>query len=65
MIGYILGMKQQWKVGQSIVVPEWEKMPHMVCHGTVTQVTKNKVRVLFPFRKFVWLDKSQVKRVRP
>lgn len=58
-------MRRDMKVGQSIVVPEWEKMQSMVCYGTITQVTKNKVRVLFPVRKFVWLDESQVKRVRP
>jgi len=53
------------KVGQSIEVPEWKKIPNNLCYGTITQITKNKVRVLFPIRKFVWLDKSQVKVIRP
>ncbi|MGH9745076.1 MAG: hypothetical protein ACRD59_03050 [Candidatus Acidiferrales bacterium] len=41
-------------------VAEWKNMPHVPYFGTITQVTKNKVRVLFPIRKFVWLEKSQV-----
>lgn len=49
------------KVGAHIEVPEWKKIPHNMCYGTITQITKNKVRVLFPIRKFVWLNKSQVK----
>jgi hypothetical protein len=28
--------------------------------GTVTQVTRDKVRVLFPIRSFHWLNKSDV-----
>jgi hypothetical protein len=31
--------------------------------GTATQVTRSKVRVLFPIRKFVWLNRSDVKVV--
>ena len=58
-------MKHQLRVGQSIEVPEWKNMPHVPYFGTITQVTKNKVRVLFPIRKFVWLDKSKVQRARP
>jgi hypothetical protein len=49
------------KVGAHIEVPEWKKTPQSMCYGTITQITKKKVRVLFPIRKFVWLDKSQVK----
>jgi len=58
-------MKQNIKVGQSIEVPEWKDKPHTPYFGTVTQVTKNKVRVLFPICKYVWLAKSQVRKARP
>lgn len=32
--------------------------------GTVVQVTKNKVRVLFPVRLFLWLLPSQITKVK-
>lgn len=51
------------KVGQLVEVPEWEKRPGPYV-GTVTQISKNKVRVLFPIRKFVWLEKSRIKASR-
>ena len=35
-------------------------MPHMPYFATITQITKNKVRVHFPIRKFIWFDKSRV-----
>jgi hypothetical protein len=32
--------------------------------GTVVQITKNKVRVLFPIRCFRWLLKSEVTKIK-
>jgi len=50
------------RVGRTVEVPEWKaKGPGYPYVGTITQVGKNKVRVLFPIRKFVWLEKSRVK----
>ena len=65
VIGYSLVMRGYIKVGQSIQVPKWKEIPNNLCYGTITRVTKNKVRILFPIRKFVWLDKSEVKVIRP
>jgi len=31
--------------------------------GTVTQVTKRKVRVLFPIRKYLWMYPSEIVKV--
>jgi hypothetical protein len=33
--------------------------------GTVTQVTKYKVRVLFPIRHSMWVSKAMVEKVEP
>jgi hypothetical protein len=52
--------KKAFKVGQLVEVPEWKPLPGPYV-GNVTQVGKNKVRVLFPIHRFVWLEKSRVK----
>ena len=53
------------RVSQTVEVPEWKKAPGAPYFATTTQTTKNKVRVLFPIHKFVWLEKLRVKVFRP
>jgi hypothetical protein len=64
VILYSQTMRKEMKVGQTVEVPEWQKLPGVPYFGTITQAGKNKVRVLFPIRKFVWLEKSRVKVCR-
>jgi hypothetical protein len=58
-------MEKKMRVSQTVEVPEWKKAPGAPYFATTTQTTKNKVRVLFPIHKFVWLEKLRVKVFRP
>lgn len=53
-------MAKKFKKGSAVrVIRPWRGPDR----GTVTQVTRKRVRVLFPIRKFVWLLKFDVEIV--
>jgi hypothetical protein len=57
-------MRREYKVGEDVelLAPQ---LPNAPTVGTVTRVTKNKVLVLFPIHKYVWLDRLAVSGVIP
>jgi hypothetical protein len=54
---------RQLRVGDPVEIPMDFDLPEgKTMPGTVTQVGKQKVRVLVPIRKFVWVPVGLVKR---
>jgi len=48
------------RVGQSVKLVKRLQHPHAPISGTIRRLTKNKVLVLFPISKMVWLNREDV-----
>jgi hypothetical protein len=56
-------MRKQFKVGQGVRL--LNQPVNAINEGTITQLGRHKVRVLFPINKTVWVSKEGCKVVRP
>jgi len=48
------------RIGKSVTLVKRLQHPHAPITGTVTRITKNKILVLFPISKSVWLRREDV-----
>jgi len=55
-------MRKEFKVGQGVRL--LNQPANAINEGTITQVGRYKVRVLFPINKTVWVSKDSCKAVK-